>query len=152
VTGAPTLHASCVAVGEAGILIRGAAGTGKSTLARAVVSRAWLAGRYAAFVADDRVRITAVGGRIIARPVAAIAGLMEIRGLGIVPVAHEAQVVLRFVVDCLANDPHRLPEAEELQTILAGVALPRLPLAATAEAASNVLFWLSTFDEGLTSK
>ena len=64
-----TIHAGCVLVGEAGLLIRGASGSGKSTLAREVVSRAVQAGRFGRLVSDDRTRIEARHGRLVAHPV-----------------------------------------------------------------------------------
>jgi HPr kinase/phosphorylase len=152
VIAAETIHASCVTVGEAGILIRGAAGAGKSSLARNLVGAARQAGRFAALVADDRVHIEPAGGRLVARSVAAIAGLIEIRGLGIVPMAHETRALIRFVVDCLIGETTRMPQPNELETIVAGVSLPRLPLLQGANAAPLVLLWLTTFDEGLTLK
>ena len=52
---APTVHATAIVIGETGVLIRGRSGSGKSSLALALVARVRLAGGFAAFVADDRV-------------------------------------------------------------------------------------------------
>ena len=54
-----TIHAGCVLVGEAGLLIRGASGSGKSALAREVVSLALGTGRFGRLVSDDRTRLEA---------------------------------------------------------------------------------------------
>jgi hypothetical protein len=121
-----SLHASCVVVGEAGILIRGPSGAGKSALARRLVATARLAGRFARLVADDRVRVESRHGRLVARPVPAIAGLVEVRGHGIVAAAHEPGAVLRLVVDCLAAAPERFPGPESGTIVLEGVALARI--------------------------
>ena len=121
-----TLHASCVVIGEGGILIRGESGLGKSTLARELVHGARRAGRFARLVSDDRTHIAPHHERLVARPVEAIAGLIEIRGLGIVPVRNEPGAVIRLVVDLTMEEPTRLPEREECRTSLCGIVLPRL--------------------------
>jgi HPr kinase/phosphorylase len=76
-----TVHACCVLVGERGLLIRGASGSGKSTLARELVTDAARAGLFAAHVADDRTRLEAIHGRLLAGPVPEIRGKLEVRGL-----------------------------------------------------------------------
>ena len=75
------LHATCLVIGEAGVLLRGPSGAGKSTLARRLISTALRDGRYASLVGDDRVRLEAVAGRLVARPHPAIAGRLEVRGV-----------------------------------------------------------------------
>jgi serine kinase of HPr protein (carbohydrate metabolism regulator) len=120
------IHATCVVIGEAGILIRGPSGSGKSSLARALLADAALAGRFARLVGDDRVEVEALNGRLVARPVAPIEGRLEVRGLGIVGLAHEPAAVVRLVVDCAADAPARMPEAADAVEILAGIEIPRL--------------------------
>lgn len=122
-----TVHASCVLLDEAGVLIRGASGSGKSGLCLALLDRFFLEGRHARLVGDDRVRLEARNGRLIARPHPALAGLIEIRGHGIRRLAaHAPAAVLRLVVD-LVGAAERLPDATETALLL-GVALPRLAL------------------------
>jgi HPr Serine kinase C-terminal domain len=121
-----TVHASCVLVGEAGILIRGAAGAGKSTLARALVRAAVASGRFACLVSDDRTRLASRHGRLLAQSIRAIAGRIEVRGAGILPEPCEAAVVVRLIVDLWSEDPPRLPEAEDAVATVCGVTLPRL--------------------------
>lgn len=130
----PTVHASCVAFGADGVLIRGASGSGKSTLALDLVRWARSERRFGRLVADDRVRVEAVSGRLVASPPAALAGLVEIRGVGVVAAPSLSAVVVRLVVD-LVDAPERLPAPEELRTILAGITLPRLAVAARSAAA-----------------
>ncbi|MGA4552928.1 HPr kinase/phosphorylase [Methylorubrum aminovorans] len=122
-----TVHASCVLLDEAGVLIRGPSGAGKSALCLALLDRFFLEGRYARLVGDDRVRLEAHHGRLVARPHPALAGLIEIRGLG--PrrlAAHAPAAVVRLVVDLVAA-VERLPEAADTAWLL-GVAVPRLTL------------------------
>jgi HPr kinase/phosphorylase len=124
-----TLHASCVVIGECGILIRGASGAGKSSLAAVLVYQARGRGEFAAWVSDDRVVVTAFGRCLVAAPHPAIAGRIEARGLGILSEPYEPSTVLRLVVD-LEEGIERLPAVGELTAVVAGVALRRLPLVA----------------------
>jgi HPr kinase/phosphorylase len=120
------IHATCVVIGEAGILIRGLSGSGKSSLALQLLTDAARAGRFSRLVGDDRVEIAALNGRLVARPVTPIEGRLEVRGVGIVGLAHEPAAVVRLIVDCAAEAPARMPEGADAVAIVAGIALPRL--------------------------
>ncbi len=146
--GPTTVHATTVAIGEAGILIRGASGAGKSVLALALIDQARLAGQFARLVADDRSRLTAQGGRLLARPVAPLEGLIERRGLGLTPEPHQPAVVLRLIVDLAGAEPARMPEPEDLVETLAGVDLPRLTVMGRAGDERLVLAALRLFTTG----
>ncbi|GLK78663.1 HPr kinase/phosphorylase [Methylopila turkensis] len=128
-----TEHATCVVVGDAGVLIRGPSGAGKSSLALELLDRAERDGRFGRLVADDRVTLSVHGGRLVAAPPAALAGLIEIRGVGIVRRAWLPGAVVRLVVD-LVEAPERLPPDEALSASISGVSLPRLPVAARSAA------------------
>lgn len=119
-------HASCVAVGEAGILVRGASGAGKSRLAYGLVSEAPALGLFARLVADDRVALAASAGRIVARALPATAGLLELRGIGLVRLPYLAAVRLSLVIDLVDDDPPRLPDPEAGRAEICGIVLPRL--------------------------
>jgi serine kinase of HPr protein (carbohydrate metabolism regulator) len=125
-------------VGEAGLLIRGDSGAGKSTLAREVVSRARQAGFFARLVSDDRTRIEAKYGRLVARPVEPLEGLMEIHGFGIVRQPFEPAAVIRLVVD-LCGEPPRYPDEKDRNIILCGIMIPRLRMRAGAVSADVAL-------------
>lgn len=146
---AETIHASCVLLGEGGVLIRGGSGSGKSTLARALVERASAGGRFARLVSDDRTVLRARHGRVLAQPVAAIAGRVEIRGMGIVPVPFEAAAVLRLVIDLSLEEPPRLPDADDLSVRLCGVMVPRLRMRRGAILDEGVLRGQSGFHDTL---
>ncbi len=147
-------HASAVVVGETGILIRGASGAGKTTLALALVAESLRDRRFARLVADDTVGLEESGGRLIARPHPRTAGLAERRGIGIVRVEHEPACVVRLIVDLVAYDagqPSRLPDDAEMRTTLLGVVLPRLPLRPSGSWSDNayrVLEFCHTFSLG----
>lgn len=122
---AQTVHATAVVVGETGVLIRGAAGSGKSTLARLLLDRAARDGYFARLVSDDRVRLVGVNGRLVAETVPQIAGLIEVRGVGIIGVPHEPAAVIGLVVDMDAV-PERLPRACDKMTTVLKIDLPRI--------------------------
>ncbi|MEJ1157252.1 HPr kinase/phosphorylase [Prosthecomicrobium sp. N25] len=117
----PAEHGCVVIVGTVGVLIRGASGAGKSTLALDLVDLARTRGLNAALVADDRVHLQAAGGRLVARAPAAIAGLVEERGRGILAASHEPAAVVRHVIDLVPEGPERLPEPAALRAVVAGV-------------------------------
>lgn len=144
------LPATTIAVGEAGIALMGPSGSGKSSLAIALVDACTRHG-FARLVADDVTRISAAGGRIVARPVPRVAGLIERRGLGITPMDATGAVVLRLVVDCLGTEPQRLPEPEMLVTTLLGVTLPRLAVTGQPRDVSLILAALELMHSGRSS-
>lgn len=112
------VHASTVAFGRAaGIVILGRSGAGKSTLALRLIAAG------AQLVADDRTILTARGGRLFARAPRALAGQIEVRGLGIVRLHPLRLVRVRLLVD-LDAPRERFPA--DATRDLEGVTLPLL--------------------------
>lgn len=137
------LHATALVAGSAGLLIRGRSGSGKSRLALALIDQCHLRGRFAALIADDRVWLSAHGDRLVATAPEPIAGLIEIRGYGPAPLAHEKHAVIDRLVTLV--DPQAAPRHRQDATgTLAGLPLPCLDLAARdAEGGARaVLAWL----------
>jgi serine kinase of HPr protein (carbohydrate metabolism regulator) len=144
VTGGPrdrlSVHATACLAGDAGLLILGASGAGKSALALRLAADGLPDGRGGRVacqpVADDRVILTRTGrGLPVARPHPAIAGRVEVRGMGIMDTPSADSAVLRGIIDLLpAEDIARLPEDAALSAELLGVVLPRLALPRGAEA------------------
>ena len=125
-SGSP-LHAGCVAIGGRAVLIFGASGSGKSDLAMRLIDRG------AALVADDYVSLRAEGGRIIAAAPAAIAGRIELRGVGLLTMPYLAQAPVALVVD-LDLAPERLPNP--IMRDYCGIALPAIGLNALEPSAA----------------
>ena len=124
------LHATALIVGEAGLLLRGASGAGKSSLALALLARAQDRATYAALVADDRVFMRVFHERLAARGDPSFTGKIERRCEGILDVAAAPAAVIRLVVDLVgrADAPARLPEDPAHWTEILGVRLPRVTL------------------------
>ena len=120
------VHATCVVIGEAGVLIRGPSGSGKSSLARELLATAEALGRFARLVSDDRSALDERHGRLIARSVVPIEGRLEVRGVGLVALPFEAAALVRLVVDCVPGPKERLPHESTTETEIGTVRLPRL--------------------------
>jgi len=134
-----TIHASAVLVGARAVLIRGPSGSGKSRLAFDLISAAGGPVRFGLLVADDRAELEAVGGRLLVRPAPALAGLIEVHGLGIRRLPHEPVAVVGLVVDLAAADAQRLPEREQTRISIDGIALARIAVAPGEAALPRVI-------------
>ena len=128
------IHATGVVVAGRGVLLRGPSGAGKSMLALALLDRAETRGETALLVGDDRVGIEADDARLYMLAPEPIAGLLELRGRGIVRRPHVARAPVDLVVD-LVPDLARMPEDEELETEILGVTLARCPAPAAPSGA-----------------
>lgn len=114
-------QATCVWIDGRGLIIEGPPGSGKSSLALALIDRG------AVLVGDDGVSLEHRDDRLFASPVPATRGLLEVRNLGIieaVPVMLAVPVALVVMLDGQA--PRFITEAEP--TIRHGVALPLIRL------------------------
>jgi serine kinase of HPr protein (carbohydrate metabolism regulator) len=81
-------------------------------------------------VGDDRVRLDTGGKQLLVRAVGELAGLIEIRGLGIRRCDFVREAEVGLVVDLAAGDAERLPPPEALQISIFGVEIPRIPVGA----------------------
>jgi HPr kinase/phosphorylase len=115
-------HGTAVAIEGEGVLLRGPSGCGKSDLALRLIDAG------AQLIADDQTALRRAGGRIIAAAPPAIAGRLEIRGIGIVGIGRVEEAPLLFIADLVtASEVERMPKAR-FETVL-GVALPLLAVA-----------------------
>jgi serine kinase of HPr protein (carbohydrate metabolism regulator) len=140
------VHATCLRVGRAGRpfrapasaggLLLGDSGAGKSDLALRLI------GRGAQLVADDRTDLCVESGRLVARAPRSIAGLLEVRGVGIVAVAHAASAHIALVVN-LAGKVRRLPKQQRFAPPQALKLAPK---------ARPVLIALSAFEDSAPDK
>jgi serine kinase of HPr protein (carbohydrate metabolism regulator) len=108
---ATLLHATCVAIDGRGVLIMGPSGAGKSDLGLRLIDRG------ATLVADDCTLVRDVGGDLLARAPANIAGQIEVRGVGIVTMSYVEDVAISLVV-ALDQAVERLPDLTATRTIV----------------------------------
>lgn len=126
-TGEHLVHGSCVALGERAALLRGAPGAGKSDLALRFISAFAPAG--AVLVADDQVRLRRAGGMLQASPPANLAGRLEVRGIGIITLAHRPRARLELIVTLTRGDAvPRLPPDPLPCEVIFGLPVPVLSL------------------------
>jgi serine kinase of HPr protein (carbohydrate metabolism regulator) len=124
---ARNIHATALLVGDRGILIVGASGAGKTALALAMVDRFSTPGRLCRLVGDDRLLVSVHAGRLVCRAPEAIAGLVEVFGIGPRPIAVEPAMVADLVIRLVPAAAAERLQADAVETI-AGCALPRIDL------------------------
>ncbi|MEZ5655967.1 MAG: HPr kinase/phosphatase C-terminal domain-containing protein [Sphingobium sp.] len=122
---AGTVHATCVKIGDEGVLLMGESGSGKSDLALRLIDRG------ARLVSDDYTHVEAMNGKVAASPPATIAGLMEVRGIGIVTMDYVSHVDVALIARL--NEPEDAPPErfplERTTERLCGMDVPVLALA-----------------------
>jgi serine kinase of HPr protein (carbohydrate metabolism regulator) len=125
------VHGTCVAFGRRAALLRGAPGAGKSDLALRFLALSPDGAMRPMLVADDQVFAEAAAdGSVIVSAPPAIAGKIEVRGLGIVEVPFQAEAELVLVCDLTdTKDVPRMPPESPDVTDIAGISLPLLRLA-----------------------
>lgn len=115
------LHqASCVAIGNRAVLIQGPSGSGKSSLALALIDRG------AHLIADDATTLTVAGGELIASPPPRLAGCLEIRNVGIVSVPLALPCPIAIVLSLDPASPRFIDQASVVEML--GISVPVLSL------------------------
>ena len=111
---------TCVALGGRGLLIEGPPGSGKSSLALALMDRG------AQLIGDDSLLLEARGGQLLAHPHPQTRGILEVRNLGLLdyPACESAPVALVILLD---EGAPRFVEAPD-QAERCGISLPLLRL------------------------
>lgn len=121
------IHGTGLLLGTHGVLLRGPSGAGKSVLALSLLDRWEGRGLEALLVADDRIDLSLEAGELIMRAPPNLAGLIELRGRGIVKRPYRSPVRLDLVID-LVPELVRMLEDDALQTVIDGVTLARAPV------------------------
>ena len=122
------VHATAIAIGNLGVLIRGPSGSGKSDLALRCLALTGspLAPGPCRLIADDRVELRCTDGGIELTCPPTLAGQLEVRAIGIVTVACMPSARLVLAVDLVSQSQaiERLPEPQT--TNILGVPVPRI--------------------------
>lgn len=113
-------QAGAVAIGGRAILIEGAPGSGKSSLALALIDRG------ARLIGDDSILVDVRGDRLFACPHPHTTGLIEVRNLGLVRMEPLASAPVCLVIRLDRAAPRYIERAEEIT--IEGVALPGLAI------------------------
>jgi HPr kinase/phosphorylase len=122
VTDALLVHGTAVAIDGVAILLRGAPGAGKSDLALRLIDRG------ARLVTDDQAELRRAEDHILVRAPTEIAGLIEVRGLGILRVDAVVAAPLVLLVDLVPPaEVERLPEGRWEEVL--GLNVPVIALA-----------------------
>ncbi|MCS6761953.1 MAG: hypothetical protein MO846_08225 [Candidatus Devosia symbiotica] len=124
---AKNVYGTGLLLGSTGVLLRGPSGAGKSVLALTLLDRWALRGLPAFLVSDDRVDLIKTDERVTMHTPNNLAGLIELRGRGIVSRSHQSSVSLDLVID-MVPDIVRMVEEDEFETELVGVSLARAPV------------------------
>ena len=116
------VHATAIAMEGDAVLLRGPPGAGKSDLALRLIEGG------ARLLADDQTLLRRVDNHVLVRAPAAIAGLIEVRGVGVVRVDSLEEAPLALVVDLVPSaQVERIPDSR-LEMVL-GLAIPVIALA-----------------------
>ncbi len=116
------VHATAVAIDGRAVLLRGPSGGGKSDLALRLIDAG------ARLVSDDYSQLRRENDAIVVRAPEPISGLLEVRGVGILPVAAVAEAPLALIADLVApQHVERLPEPRS-ETIF-GLSVPVVEIA-----------------------
>jgi serine kinase of HPr protein (carbohydrate metabolism regulator) len=123
------VHGTCVAIDGKAVLLRGSSGSGKSDLALRLIDEG------AVLVADDQIELQRERNELIASAPPTIVGRMEVRGIGVLPMASVDSVRVAMVVELVTSDRvARLPEP--CRCTIEGVELPVVALAPFEAAAA----------------
>lgn len=138
------VHATAIAFGNRGVLIRGAPGSGKSELALRMIDNLGF-GRgtkplRAKLIADDQVLLAREGSEIVMRAPKTISGKMEIRGIGIIALPTKSKAKLVLVIDLKPQaEIERMPHQADCLTDILGLNIALYSIDPTASSAPSII-------------
>lgn len=138
-----THHACALEIDQIGILIIGKSGSGKTSLMMGLLERAKQENKEAYLVTDDRVHLKTSGEKLDAETPGTIAGLVEIRGYGVIAHPNKNTTAIKLVVELVKDESiERMPEQKYYE--FEGMRLPLLevPIRHENQAVRIVFAWL----------
>ncbi|MER0239936.1 hypothetical protein [Fulvimarina sp. MAC8] len=139
------VHGTALIVGTAGILIRGPAQSGKTSLCISLLRRAGSISQNAYLIADDRVDLERTDEAIVMVAPRSIKGLVEIAGVGIVPEETAESAQLSLIIDLIASEGRRrMPDEGDQTDMILGrpvkrIEMPRRDAAFSADVVLTLL-------------
>lgn len=130
------LHASCVALGDQCVLITGASGAGKSSLALELLALGMV------LVADDKVILNASDPQLHASAPDRLRGMIEARHVGLLNAQTQGRAAVSLVVDLDKNEPDRLPPKRKVTYL--GLERPLIYGRGQAHLSYAILQWLKS--------
>ncbi len=119
------VHGTAVVVGTTGLILVGASGSGKSSMAIRMMEGARRSGHLARLVSDDQVFVDSVNGRVVATAPGTIKGRIELYGSGIGHAETIDHAVLHFALHpVVADSANRIPEENQGWKPAEGITLP----------------------------
>lgn len=113
-------QATCVAIAGRAVMIEGAPGVGKSSLALGLIDRG------AVLVGDDGVMLEECDGALYAMPHPNTIGLIEVRGVGILPMPVVARAPVALLLRLAKDGPRHVETAPMAE--IGGVPIPCITL------------------------
>ncbi len=116
------IHATCIAIGDNGILLRGPTASGKSDLALRLIDAG------ATLIADDRVDLILGSKGVCASAPAILKGLLEVRNIGILQFPSKENAFVSLVCELVRPEEiERMPQYTN--TCILGINLPHVLIA-----------------------
>ncbi len=103
------IHATTIEYKNKGIMIIGESNCGKSDLALRMIMQ-----KKARLIADDQTEISVLNGKIIASCPQNIRNMIEVRGIGIVPIKAKKKTTVKLVIELVKDIKliERMPQKE----------------------------------------
>jgi serine kinase of HPr protein (carbohydrate metabolism regulator) len=119
------IHGTAFVIGDRGVLVVGPSGSGKTTLALTAIRHFQAGNLFCRLVADDQLFAENHGGRLVCRAPRAIAGLIEVPGLGPQPIAHDDKAVIDLAIRLI--EPGNMTRFQEQATeLVLDCSLPKI--------------------------
>lgn len=126
------MHATLVDISGIGVLITGKSGSGKSDLALRLIEN-----KRAKLVADDVVCVEKIGEQIWGKAPQNIAGMLEVRGVGIVEYPYVERASIQLMVHLVehSEEIERMPKVNK--ELILGLEIKQIALYARENSAPD---------------